>query len=87
MTDNEKINEMFMRLQNFEFPECNDAHFAQLVEEVKEGFLIIRKGIMTAAGHIKSYQMSKELERVGADPIEVQPGVYDIAPTREEIKD
>lgn len=86
MTDNEKINDMFLRIQNFEFPECQDRQFAQLVSEVKEGFSIMQKGIMEAAQYIKSYRRAKDLEKVDAEPIEVHPGVYDIAPTQEEIK-
>jgi hypothetical protein len=86
MTDNEKINDMFLRIQNFKFPTCQDQQFAQLVSEVQEGFQIMQKGILEAAQNIKSYQRAKDLEKVDAEPIEVHPGVYDIAPSQEEIK-
>lgn len=86
MTDNDKINDLFLRLQNFEFPKCQDSQFAQLVSEVKEGFSIMQKGIMAAAQNIKNNQRAKDLEKVDAEPIQVHPGVYDIAPTQEEIK-
>lgn len=86
MTDNEKINNMYSRIQNFELPECHDEQFKQLVSEVQEGFQIMQKGILEAAQNIKSYQRAKDLEKVNAEPIQVHPGVYDIAPTQEEIK-
>ena len=77
---------MYSRIQNFEFPECSDESFCQLVDEVKEGFQIICKGVKSAAENIKAIQRAKELGKAKVEPVEVHPGVYDIAPSKEEIK-
>lgn len=44
-TDKEKINDLYIRIRNFDFPECESPDMRDLVKEVKEGFLIILKGI------------------------------------------
>ena len=45
MSDKEKINDLYIRIRDFTFPECDDEEMKQLVSEVKEGFKIILKGI------------------------------------------
>lgn len=45
MTDKEKINDLYLRIRDFKFPECEDDNMRQLVSEVKEGFNIILNGI------------------------------------------
>lgn len=76
---------MFLRIQNFEFPQCEDENFAQLVSEVKEGFQIIQKGVRDAASTIKALKREHDLENIGVEPIKVHPGVYDIAPTQDKV--
>lgn len=44
-TDKEKINDLYARIRDFNFPECESEQMKQLVSEVKEGFEIILKGI------------------------------------------
>lgn len=85
MTDNEKINDMFLRIQNFDFPTCEDPLFIQLVSEVREGFDIILKGVRAGANKIKANCKTEALEKVQAEPIQVKPGVYDIAPDKIEL--
>jgi len=45
MSDKEKINDLYIRIRDFKFPECDNKEMKQLVSEVKEGFKIILKGI------------------------------------------
>lgn len=45
MSDKEKINDLYIRIRDFTFPECDGEEMKQLVSEVKEGFQIILKGI------------------------------------------
>ena len=85
MTDNAKINEMFLRIQNFDFPTCEDPKFIQLVSEVKEGFEIILKGVRAGAINIKSNSRTEALEKVQAEPLQIKEGVYDIAPEKTEL--
>jgi len=85
MTDIEKINEMFVRIQNFDFPKCEDPDFIQLVSEVKEGFEIILKGMRAGANNIKNINRTGALEKVQAEPLQVNSGVYDIAPEKIEL--
>ncbi|WP_196934890.1 hypothetical protein [Sphingobacterium hungaricum] len=54
MTDQEKINNLYSRIKGFEFPECEDENFQNLVNEIKEGFDIILKGLIVASGKLKS---------------------------------
>ncbi len=53
MTDNDKLNNLYSRIKDFEFPECEDSQYQQLVQEVKQGFQIITNGIMAAAELIR----------------------------------
>ncbi|TCV17104.1 hypothetical protein EDC17_101121 [Sphingobacterium alimentarium] len=85
MTDNEKINDMFLRIQNFDFPSCDNPQFIQLVSEVKEGFDIILKGVRAGAYNIKANSRTEALEKVQAEPLQVKPGVFDIAPDKIEL--
>lgn len=47
--DKEKINDLYIRIRDFDFPECESENAQQLVTEIKEGFKIILKGIKDAA--------------------------------------
>lgn len=51
--DKEKINAMYLEIKNFKFPELNDPDAIKLIEEVKQGFSIILKGIVSAAKTLK----------------------------------
>lgn len=51
-TDKEKLNDMFTRIRNFDFPVCESENAKQVVSEIKEGFGIILKGIKDAAKKI-----------------------------------
>lgn len=51
--DKEKINAMYLSIKNFQFPELSDPVAIQLVNEVKEGFSIILKGIIEGAKQLK----------------------------------
>lgn len=53
MTDNDKINNLYSRIKNFELPECEDENFKQLISEVEEGLQIIQRGIIHASEAIK----------------------------------
>lgn len=53
MTDNDKLNNLFFRIRDFEFPECEDPECQQLVDEIQEGFQIIKNGLLAAAEEIK----------------------------------
>ena len=90
MTDNQKINDLFSRIKNFDFPDCQSVDFKQLVSEVQEGFQIIQRGIIAASNQIKSNldaeTRASELEYSGVAPMEVAPNVFDIAPEREEVQ-
>lgn len=48
-TDQQKMNDLYIRIRDFEFPECESENAKQLVSEIKEGFGIILKGIKDAA--------------------------------------
>lgn len=50
--DKQKINDLYIRIRDFEFPECESENAKQLVSEIKEGFEIILKGIKDAAKKI-----------------------------------
>ncbi|CDS94448.1 hypothetical protein BN1088_1431968 [Sphingobacterium sp. PM2-P1-29] len=54
MTDIEKVNNLYSRIKEFDFPECQDENLAQLVTEVKEGFQIILKGFSAASDNIRN---------------------------------
>lgn len=51
--DKDKINALYSAIKSFEFPECKDKDAAALVDEVKEGFQIILKGIIHSAKKLK----------------------------------
>lgn len=51
--DRDKINKMYTEIKNFQFPELSDPDAIQIVEEVKQGFEIILKGIVSAAKTLK----------------------------------
>lgn len=53
MTDQDKLNNLYFRIKNFEFPECDDPIYHQVIEEIKEGFKIIENGLVSAAQNIK----------------------------------
>ena len=50
--DKEIINNLYLRIRDFHFDECESNEMKQLTEEVKEGFKIILKGIKTAVKNI-----------------------------------
>lgn len=54
MTDQDKLNNLYSRITGFEFPECIDPLYQQVIEEIREGFQIIQKGLLTAADNIKN---------------------------------
>lgn len=51
-TDKDKINDLYIRIRDFNFPECESETMRELVSEVKEGFEIILKGIRDGAEKI-----------------------------------
>lgn len=59
MTDQEKLNNLYFRITGFEFPECEDPLYKQVVEEIREGFQIIQKGLLTAADNIKNAKINE----------------------------
>ena len=52
--DKEIINNLYARIRDFQFDECESEEMKQLTEEVKEGFKIILKGIKSAVKKIDS---------------------------------
>lgn len=54
MTDQERLNNLFVRIRDFEFPECETDEANQIVSEIKEGFQIILKGMQDAANNLTS---------------------------------
>lgn len=52
--DKEIINNLYLRIRDFHFDECESKEMKQLTEEVKEGFKIILKGIKYAVKNIDS---------------------------------
>ena len=50
--DKQKINDLYTRIRDFDFPVCESENAKQLVSEIKEGFGIILKGIKDAAKKI-----------------------------------
>ncbi|WP_437918561.1 hypothetical protein [Sphingobacterium sp. LRF_L2] len=58
MTDQDKLNNLYFRIKNFEFPECEDALYHQVIEELKEGFKIIENGLLVATQNIKHAKSS-----------------------------
>lgn len=52
MTDRDRMNNLFTRIRQFEFPECESEEARQVVTEIKEGFQIILEGIKTAAKNL-----------------------------------
>ncbi|GGH24795.1 hypothetical protein GCM10011418_32960 [Sphingobacterium alkalisoli] len=53
MTDSDKLNYLYSRIRDFEFPECEDPDYQQVVDEIKEGFQIIINGLSAAADQVK----------------------------------
>lgn len=54
MTDIEKVNNLYSRIKDFDFPECQDENLSKLVTEVKEGFQIILTGFSAASENIRN---------------------------------
>ena len=52
--DKETINNLYARIRDFQFEECESKEMKQLTEEVKEGFKIILKGIKYSVKNIDS---------------------------------
>lgn len=48
-TDKDKINDLYTRIRDFDFPVCESPDMQDLVQEIKEGFSIILKGIKDGA--------------------------------------
>lgn len=56
MTDQDKLNNLYFRITGFEFPECEDPLYQQVVKEIQEGFQIIQRGLLSASKNIKNEQ-------------------------------
>lgn len=54
MTDKEKINDLYIRVRDFPFPECDDEDLKHIVKEAKEGFEIILDYIKRKANEQKT---------------------------------
>lgn len=54
MTDQEKLNNLYSRITGFEFPECENPLYQQVVKEIREGFQIIQQGLLSASENIKN---------------------------------